>query len=53
MGLVLLILILALAFGGLGIFIEGLKWALVVGLVLLVVGAFSGYTYRSGRRTRA
>lgn len=50
MGLVLLILLLALIFGGVGLFVEGLKWALIVGLVLLVVGALSGYSYRGGRR---
>jgi hypothetical protein len=50
MGLVLVILLLALVFGGLGLLVEGLKWALIVGLVLLAVGAVSGYTYRGGRR---
>ena len=50
MGLVLILLLLALLFGGVGLFIEGLKWALVVALVLLVLGAFSGYSYRGGRR---
>lgn len=48
MGLVVLLLILALLFGGLGLFVEGLKWALIVALVLLVVGAVSGF--RGGRR---
>ena len=46
MGLVLLLLLLALLFGGLGLFVEGLKWALVIALVLLVVGALSGYRGR-------
>lgn len=52
MGLVLILLLLALLFGGVGLFVEGLKWALIIALVLLVVGAFSGYSYRSGRGTR-
>ena len=46
MGLVLVLLLLALLFGGLGLFLEGLKWALVIALVLLLVGAFTGYRGR-------
>ncbi|HVM05573.1 MAG TPA: hypothetical protein VM242_10385 [Acidimicrobiales bacterium] len=46
MGLVLVLLLLALLFGGLGLFLEGLKWALVIALVLLVVGAVTGYRGR-------
>lgn len=46
MGLVLVLLLLALLFGGLGLLIEGLKWALVIALVLLVVGAVTGYRGR-------
>lgn len=50
MGLVVVILLLALLFGGIGLFVEGLKWALIIGVVLLAVGAMSGYSYRGGRR---
>jgi hypothetical protein len=46
MGLVLLLLLLALLFGGLGLFVEGLKWLLIIALVLLVVGLFTGYSSR-------
>lgn len=46
MGLVVLLLVLALLFGGLGLFIEGLKWALIIALALVVLGAFSGYRGR-------
>lgn len=46
MGVVLLLLLLALVFGGLGLFIEGLKWALIVALVLVVVGALTGFRGR-------
>ena len=46
MGLVLVLLLLALLFGGLGLFIEGLKWALLIALVLLLVGAVTGYRGR-------
>ena len=47
MGLVVLLLLLALLFGGLGLFVEGLKWALVIALVLLLVGAVTGYRGRT------
>ena len=48
MGLVVLLLLLALLFGGVGLFVEGLKWLLIIALVLLVVSAFSGF--RTGTR---
>ena len=47
MGLVLVLLLLALLFGGVGLFVEGLKWLLIIALVLLIVGAFTGYRGRS------
>lgn len=47
MGLVAILLILALLIGGFGLFIEGLKWLLIIALVLLVVGAVTGSRYRS------
>jgi hypothetical protein len=47
MGLVLLLLLLALLFGGVGLAVEGLKWLLIVALVLLVVSFFTGYRGRS------
>jgi hypothetical protein len=50
MGLVVLLLILALLFGGVGLFVEGLKWALIIALALIVAGFFTGTTYR-GRRS--
>lgn len=46
MGVVVLLLLLALLFGGLGLFIEGLKWALIIALVLVIAGALSGYRGR-------
>ncbi len=51
MGLVLLLLVLALLFGGLGLFVEGLKWTLIIALALLVVGAFTGYRGRKQLHT--
>ena len=50
MGIVLLLLLLALLFGGVGLFIEGLTWALIIGLVLLALGAITGFASRGGRR---
>ncbi|MBW3574593.1 MAG: hypothetical protein KY450_06965 [Actinobacteria bacterium] len=47
MGLVVVLLILALLIGGLGLFLEGLKWLLIIALVLLVVGAVTGSRFRS------
>lgn len=47
MGLVVVLLLLALLFGGFGLFIEGLKWLLIIALVLLVVGAITGSRFRS------
>ncbi len=47
MGVVLLLLVLALLFGGLGLFVEGLKWALIIAVALLLLGAFTGYRRRA------
>jgi len=47
MGLVILLLVVAMLFGGLGLFIERPKWALIIALALLVVGAFTGYRGRA------
>lgn len=46
MAAVLFVLLLALVFGGVGLFVEGLKWALIVALALMVVGVFSGFRTR-------
>jgi hypothetical protein len=47
MGLVLLLLVLALLFGGAGLFVAGLKWMLIIALALFIVGAVTGTTHRS------
>lgn len=39
--LVILLLILALLLGGVGLFVEGLKWLIIIALVLMVVGILS------------
>jgi hypothetical protein len=50
MGLVILLLLLALVLGGVGLFVAGLKWALVTALILVVVSAVSGWSGYRGRR---
>jgi len=46
MGVVLLLIILALLFGLGGLVLEGLKWLLIIALILLIVGAVSGSRVR-------
>lgn len=46
MGWVVLLLVLALMFGGVGLFVEGLKWALVIALALFIAGGLAGYRGR-------
>jgi uncharacterized membrane protein len=51
MGLVIALIVLAVIFGVLGLFVAALKWALIVGLVLLIAGAVMGFLRRgSGSR---
>lgn len=49
MGLVFLLLILALVFGGFGLFVEGLFWLLIIAGILLLAGLFTGYRTWGGR----
>jgi len=49
MSLLVILLVLALIFGGVGLFVSAAKWALIIALVLLVAALFSGY---NGRRRR-
>ena len=46
MALVVVLLLLALLFGGVGLFVEGLKWLLIIALVLLIVSLVTGYRGR-------
>ncbi|MDQ4068672.1 MAG: hypothetical protein M3203_04225 [Actinomycetota bacterium] len=46
MGLAVLLIVLALIFGGLGLFIEALKWALVIAAVLFLAGVVAGWARR-------
>ncbi|MCB1000315.1 MAG: hypothetical protein KDB40_13550 [Acidimicrobiales bacterium] len=47
MGLFVVLLLLALVIGGFGLLVEGLTWLLVIALILLVVGFFTGFRGRS------
>lgn len=47
MSAALLILVLALILGGVGLFVEALRWVLIIALILLIVSAFTGYRGRS------
>ena len=46
MTLVILLLVLALILGGIGLFVEALRWILIVAVVLLVARMISGYMGR-------
>jgi hypothetical protein len=50
MGLVIALVLLALVFGGIGLFVTAAKWALIIALVLLVAGVVAGVVGRG--RTR-
>ena len=47
MGIALLILLLALVLGGVGLFVEALRWVLIIAVVLLIVSAFTGFRGRT------
>lgn len=49
MGIAVLLLVLALVVGGVGLFVEALRWVLIIALVLLIVGAVTGYRGRGAR----
>ncbi len=40
--LVIVLLVVALLIGGIGLFVEGLKWLLIIALVLFVISALTG-----------
>ncbi|HSJ72083.1 MAG TPA: hypothetical protein VLA29_10625 [Acidimicrobiia bacterium] len=46
MWIALLILLLALLIGGIGLLFEALRWVLIIALVLLLIGAFTGWRGR-------
>lgn len=43
MALVLILILLALVFGGFGLAAESLHWLLIIALILVVAGLFSGW----------
>jgi hypothetical protein len=47
MGIAILLLILALVFGGIGLLVEGLMWLLIIAVVLAIAGAVTGGRGRS------
>ena len=47
MGLVILLLVLALIFGGFGLFVKGLTWLLIIAGILFLIGVFAGFRGRS------
>ncbi len=53
MAVALLLIVLAVVFGGLGLLVEGLKWALIVALVLLVAGVAVGARNRRSAPARS
>jgi len=42
MGLVVVLLVLALVLGGVGLFVEALRWVLIIALILLAVSIVTG-----------
>lgn len=49
MAIVLALLLFALLFGGAGLAVEGLRVLLIIGLVLLIASAFTGYRHYGSR----
>ncbi len=47
MAVVIVLLVLALLIGGVGLFVTGLKWLLIVALVLLAISLISGSRARA------
>jgi hypothetical protein len=47
MGIAIALLVLALLLGGVGLFVEALRWLLIIALVLLIIGAVTGARGRS------
>lgn len=46
--LVIVLLILALIFGGVGLFVEALRWILIIALILLLLSFVFGFMIRRG-----
>ncbi len=48
MNVAIVLIILALLLGGVGLFVEALRWLLIIAVVLLVWGAVTGRKTRVG-----
>jgi hypothetical protein len=46
MGILLVLLVLALIFGGIGLLVEGLMWLLIIAAALVVAGVVMGVLNR-------
>jgi ABC-type multidrug transport system permease subunit len=46
MNIALIVLLLALLLGGVGLFVEALRWVLIIALVLLLISALTGWRSR-------
>jgi hypothetical protein len=46
MAWVIVLLLLALVLGGVGLFVEALRWVLIIALVLVLLSALTGWTSR-------
>ncbi|HSL72848.1 MAG TPA: hypothetical protein VK853_00170 [Ilumatobacteraceae bacterium] len=49
MTLLIILLLLALVFGGIGLLVEAAAWAFIIALVLLVAGVIAGFVGRGSR----
>jgi hypothetical protein len=41
-GWAILLLVLAIVLGGVGLFVEALRWLIIIGLILLAISLFTG-----------
>jgi hypothetical protein len=48
MWLVIILLLLALLLGGIGLFVEALRWILIIALILLLASIVAGWLGRRG-----
>ncbi|MCA1824906.1 MAG: hypothetical protein ABR520_04760 [Mycobacteriales bacterium] len=48
MGLVLLLIVAAIAIGAVSLLVSAIKWALIIALALFVAGLFLGWSRRGG-----
>lgn len=50
-GILIVVLVLALVFGGIGLLVEAAQWALIIAVALVVAGAVMGAMARRHTRT--